>query len=107
MSIPKHVKHLAQRIVVSRLDHGNALLCGISLSLLSRLQIIKNRAARRLIRTRNTAHNTCFVAVTRDSSEVQIVVQYSTLPILNNEWTDPCVPPQSRTRAQASEHAAI
>ena len=79
-------KTLVQALVISRLDYGNALLYGISLTLVSRLQRIQNSAARLVtcIRKRNY---TCFAAVTLASSEVQIMVQNSA-PHIQKKWAD-------------------
>ena len=51
-------KTLVQTLVISRLDYGNALLYGNSLTPNSRLQRIQNCAARLVTRTRKREHIT-------------------------------------------------
>jgi hypothetical protein len=49
---------LVHAFVSSRLDYGNALLCGISQCQLRRLQLVQNSAARLLTRTSRSEHIT-------------------------------------------------
>ena len=45
-------------LVISRLDYGNSLLCGITAKELRNLQAVQNRAARLITLTRSTSHIT-------------------------------------------------
>ncbi|XP_060083129.1 uncharacterized protein LOC132562405 [Ylistrum balloti] len=51
-------KTLVHSLVTSRLDYGNALLVGVSDTLMSRLQRVQNTAARLVTRTRKRDHIT-------------------------------------------------
>jgi len=51
-------KQLVQSLVISRLDYCNNLLCGVTSELLSRLQVVQNKAARLITRTRCREHIT-------------------------------------------------
>ena len=51
-------KILVHSLVISRLDYGNSLLCGISNKLLARLQSVQNKAARLIKLTRKYEHIT-------------------------------------------------
>ena len=49
-------KIIVHSLVISRLDFGNATLCGISDTLLHRLQVLQNSAARLITGTRRREH---------------------------------------------------
>ena len=51
-------KYLVQSLVISRLDYGNSLLCGISGEQASKLQAVQNRAARLITLTKKRQHIT-------------------------------------------------
>ena len=52
------LEHLMHAFVTSRLDYGNALLCGLPQSQIARLQRVQNAAARTLTGTRQRDHIT-------------------------------------------------
>ena len=51
-------KTLIQALVIARLDYGNSTLCGLPVSLLTKLQKVQNRAARLVTGTSRTEHIT-------------------------------------------------
>ena len=51
-------KSLVQSLVISRLDYGNSLLCGLPRELLAKLQSVQNKAARMITRTKKRGHIT-------------------------------------------------
>lgn len=51
-------KTLVHALVTSRLDYANVLLCGVTQSLIGRLQRVQNTAARLITRTRKREHIT-------------------------------------------------
>ena len=54
-------KQLVQSLVISRLDYCNNLLCGVTSELLGRLQVVQNKAARLITRSRKCDHITPFL----------------------------------------------
>ena len=50
-------KTLAQALITSRLDYGNALLCGLPSTLMTRLQKVHNYSARLVTRTHKRKHD--------------------------------------------------
>ena len=55
---PATAKTLVQSLIILRLDYCNSLLYGLPDSLISRLQVIQNKAARIITRTPKTEHIT-------------------------------------------------
>ncbi len=51
-------KTLVQSLVILRLDHGNALLCGVPATRLQRPQMVQNQAARLITLTSKQSHMT-------------------------------------------------
>ena len=51
-------KSLVQSLVISRLDHGNSLLCGLPIDLVANLQLVQNKAARLVTLTKKQDHIT-------------------------------------------------
>ena len=51
-------KTLIQALVIARLDYGNSTLCGLPVSLLTKLQKVQNRAARLVTGTSRREHIT-------------------------------------------------
>ena len=51
-------KALVQSLVISRLDYGNSLLCGVPRELLAKLQSVQNKAARMITLTKKREHIT-------------------------------------------------
>ena len=54
----KATKSLVQSLVISRLDYGNSLLCGLPQDLLAKLQSVQNKAARMITLTKRREHIT-------------------------------------------------
>jgi len=51
-------KSLVQSLVISRLDYGNSLLCGLPHELMNKLQSVQNKAARMITLTKRREHIT-------------------------------------------------
>ncbi len=51
-------KTLTEALVVAKLDYGNSTLCGLPVSLLTKLQKVQNRAARLVTSTSRREHIT-------------------------------------------------
>ncbi len=69
-------------LIFSRLDYCNSLYCDINKSILDRLQLVQNAAARLLTRTRKYEHITPIVADACFEFELRQVISLSSILFL-------------------------
>jgi len=61
-------KLLVQSLVISRLDYGNSLLCGLAINLMTKLQLVQNKAARLVTLTKKRDHITPVLCISPQDS---------------------------------------